>query len=135
MATRDQIDRAVRDMLATGTGKQFGLVDPPAEIPTMPYGVLLPMITSEGNEDMEDVWREEDCLYNVICAGKDARQAGAMGSSVKAVMLSKTGSSYVHPLVLPGASVMWRLMDSRGAIVHLGTVYQSTDSYRIRVGP
>lgn len=135
MATRDQIDRSVRDMLANGTGKEIGLVDPPAEKPEFPYGVLLPMIISEGNYDMEDVDREIDCLYNVICVGKDHRQAAAMGSSVHAVMISKVGSSYVHGLVLPGASVMWRLCDSRGAIVRSGTPFQSTDSYRIRVGP
>lgn len=135
MATRNEINDLVRDMLANGTQKQIGLIDPPAEEPVMPYGVLLPMIMSEGGSDMENVDREQDMLFNVIVVGKDARQAGAMGSSIHAVMTAKVGSSYVHPLVIPGAGVMWRLCDSRGAIMRVGSLFQSTDAYRIRVGP
>lgn len=135
MATRDEINILVRDMLTNGTQKQIGLIDPPAETPVMPYGVLLPMITTEAGADMEGSERQQDMLFNVIVVGKDARQAAAMGSSVHAVMTAKTGSNYVHPLVIPGAGVMWRLCDSRGAILRVGSLFQSTDAYRIRVGP
>lgn len=136
MATRDVIDREVKDMLANGTGRPVGLVDPPGANPELPYAVVMPLTIGPGRGGMDDAEEEHDFVYMVTCVGKDHRQAAAMSSRVHACFTAKVGKSYVHPIVVAGNSAQWRLSDSRGAIVRSGeTLWQCQDQYRIRVGP
>lgn len=135
MATRDDIDEAIKQCLLTGTSKNGNLIDPPTD-QTLPYWVLLPMNIGAGGGGFNDPEEEHDFLYNIINVGKSARQAAAMSSLTFTVMTAIVGSSYVHPITITGNSVMWRRSDGRGAIIRTGeTLFQSTDSYRIRVGP
>lgn len=135
LATRDDIDRAVKLMIETGTSKSVGMVDPPEDT-TLPYAVLLPLTVGPGRGGFNDAEEEHDYVYMVTCVGKDHRQAGAMSSSVHAAFTAKVGGNYVHAITILGNSVMWRLSDSKGAIVRRGTtLWQCQDQYRIRVGP
>jgi hypothetical protein len=43
--------------------------------------------------------------------------------------------AYLHPIVIAGVHVQWRLSDSSAAIIPSGvSAYEAQDTYRIRTG-
>ena len=135
MASRDDIDEAVRAMLQAGTCKEVGLCTIP-NTPTLPYAIVYPIGAGIDEGSWAKPGEDRSFNYQVKCVGADARQAGWMSSKVCAVMIDRTeADEYEYPLAITGAAVHWRATDALGAIVPSGEkLYESNDSYVIRIG-
>jgi hypothetical protein len=145
MATRDEINEAVRTMLEAATGKKIGLAEmpvpldpdnPPAGWPALPYAVLWPLDTAPTDGSMEDGNEDKIFYYQATCVGKDSRQVSWMSSKVEAAFMAlRPGGGYLHDIPLTGHSVAWRLLQSQGATVPSGEqLFASDDNYLLRIG-
>jgi hypothetical protein len=145
LATRDEINDAVREMLATVTGVNVGLAqipvfeadptNPPEGWPGTKYVILYPLNTSSTDGSMNDGEEEQDMIFQATCVGDDARRAGWTSSKVHAAFLALSpGGGYLHDITLTGHDVTMRSLDSLGAIVPSGEDhFASADTYRLRV--
>lgn len=145
MATRDEINEAIRSRMEEVIGKAVGLAqmplppdpyDPPEDWPPNSYVILYPQNTSSGYGSMADGEEERDYLFQVTCVGRDERQAAWVSSKVEAFFLAKKpGGGYLHDIPLEGHSILWRLSDSLGSILPSGDdSFTSPDRYRLRIG-
>lgn len=136
MATRDQINESLLEMMTTTTGRPGGIVDPPSEQPQTPYFIINPAIVGPGKGGMGGSEQEHDFLFDLVCVGKDARQTAWMSSKVHSSIMDRLeGGDYTNQLTLTGHEDQWRICDSRGSISRTGEIlWQCIDIYRFRVG-
>ncbi len=145
MATRDEVNDAVQEMLSSVTGLNVGLAqipvyednpaNPPVGFPGRKYAILYPLNVSSEDGSMNDGEEENDFLFQVTCVGDDARRTGWTSSKVQSAFLALApGGGYMHDIVLEGHDVTMRFLDSLGAIVPSGEdFFASADSYRLRI--
>jgi hypothetical protein len=145
MATRDEINEAIRAAMQEVIGRNVGLAEmpippdpdnPPQNWPGDSYAILYPQNTSAGHGGMADGEEDRDFLFQVTNVGRDPRQAAWMSSKVEAFFVGKKpGGGYLHDIPLDGHAVEWRLVDSIGAILPGGDEsFTSADQYRLRIG-
>lgn len=135
MIRRELVDDTVHTRLAAVTGKNVGLVDPPAVL-TLPYAMLYPLPSPEaaGNTwgDVEE-WR--DLAYQVTSVGSDVRQCNWMNDRVMAFFVSKLpGGDYTNDITPPGITVAWRMVRLLGMAEPTGPeLYQVVSRFDLRV--
>lgn len=133
-ATRDVIDQAIADLLATNTGKAVGVAWIASDA-ALPYAIVYPMPAGSDLGAWAQPNEDREFTYQIKCVGADARQAGWMSSKINAIMTNRSGADYQYPLVITGAATHWRITDTLGAIVASGDdLFESNDIYRVRMG-
>jgi hypothetical protein len=135
MIRRELVDTTVRDRLAAVTGKNIGLVSPPADL-GLPYAVLYPLVSGEGDGQTwgdKEEWR--DLNYQVTSVGSDVRQANWMNDRVSAFFVSKLpGGDYTNDITPAGMTVAWRVTRLLGMAEPTGpNLFQCISTFSIRV--
>lgn len=134
-ASRDVIDKAVLDMLASATAKEVGWAQVPSLTPTLPYCVLYPMHAYDDAGSWADPAEDHWYTYQVKCVGADARQAAWMSGKVATAFMAKLGSAYAYPITVSGAFVQGRVTDEIGPVIPTGeNLYETNDTYKLRIG-
>ena len=136
MSTRDEINEAVRAMLASVTSLNVYLVKVRDENPGEKYAVVHPIDAGPGVGGMDDAEEMRDFYFQVTCVGKSPQQVGWVSSKVESALTAKAaGGDYLHAISLTGHTVIWRLVERLGSIVPTGeSLYQTPDTYKLRIG-
>lgn len=134
MIAREVLDKAIKEWLQTTVGKSVGLVSPPDSL-TLPYVILYPITSTSGPGSFADPEEDRDYVYQATCVGQDPRQTAWMSRKVQAAFTERLNSDYLYPIAVSGIEIQWRLCDELGGIVPGGDdIFQSADTYRVRVG-
>lgn len=131
---RHVLDEAVREMLASVTHRPIALLEFSGETPPeMPYGILYPLFTDEGESSWADPTESLDLRYQVTCVGSDPKMTGWMSTEVRRAMVSYGDNGHRYLIFAPGVTVEARWGEGQGAIIPGGRdLYQTEDTYLVR---
>lgn len=154
MMKLDTFEESLRIWSEAESGRPVGLAEIPGKNPNIPYAILQPINSPRGYGDNLDPESMRDYVFQVTCVGKSPRQARWMSDKMREVYIGRDADGvFIHDMTNlpdipddpngpattpPGASVVpgSRYSDAVGAIVKSGDlVYQTVDTYRLKVAP
>lgn len=132
-------DKALRDMLATGSGKPVGLYALPAGASTTNgYYVLYAMPSDYSGPPFGDDHADAEWTVQITCVAAQGDQAMWLQDKARAVILGRDAADpqrYAVPLVVPGMSITMRRAADEGPMDPDDGVVSYPQRYTFTVTP